>query len=73
MKTVVLFLLNIYQRILSPLLHQLLGQRNMCRYEISCSEFAKRAVIKEGVLKGGMIAIKRFLSCQPFVKPYANI
>lgn len=72
MKTIVLLLLKTYQIIISPLLHQLLGQKNMCRYEVSCSEFTKDAVAKYGVLKGGSMAVKRIFSCQPFVKAYGN-
>lgn len=73
MKTLLLLLLKGYQVILSPLLHQLMGQSTMCRYEITCSAYAKDVIIKHGAFKGSMLALKRFFSCQPFVKPYANI
>lgn len=73
MKTFVLFILKTYQVIISPLIHQLLGQKTLCRYEVSCSKFAKDAISNDGVVKGSMLAIKRFLSCQPFTKSYANI
>lgn len=72
MKSLTLFLLTIYQSIVSPLLHQLLGQKNLCRYEVSCSDFAKEAITKYGVFKGGSMAVKRVLSCQPFTKGYGN-
>jgi len=68
MKTLALLLLTGYQNIISPLLHQLLGQKNMCRYEKSCSEYAKEVVMKYGVIKGGALSLKRLLLCQPFVK-----
>ncbi len=52
MKTLVLFLLTGYQNIISPLLHQLLGQRTMCRYEVTCSAYAKEVISKYGILTG---------------------
>jgi uncharacterized protein len=72
MKTILLLLLKTYQIIVSPLLHQLLGQKSMCRYEISCSEFAKDAIKKNGALKGSALALKRVLSCQPFTNTYGT-
>ncbi len=73
MKTIVLLLLSGYKIVISPLLHQLLGQKSMCRYEVSCSEYAQQVVSKYGVVKGGGLAFSRLLSCQPFSKSYANI
>lgn len=73
MKSVVLFLISGYQAIISPLLHQLLGQKTVCRYEVSCSEYTKSAVVEHGALKGSLIGFRRFLSCSPFTKTYANI
>lgn len=73
MKTTLLLLLKLYQMIVSPLLHQLLGQKSMCRYEISCSEFAKDAIRKNGAWKGSKLALMRLVSCQPFTKTYAHI
>jgi putative component of membrane protein insertase Oxa1/YidC/SpoIIIJ protein YidD len=73
MKTILLTAITFYQKILSPLLHQLLGQRNLCRYEVSCSEFAKQAIKKEGIITGIKISVARFLTCQPFAKPYEYI
>jgi len=73
MKRLVLLLLSGYKTIISPLLHQLLGQKSMCRYEISCSEYAQEVISKHGIIKGGSLALSRLLSCQPFSKFYANI
>lgn len=72
MKTFVLLGIKTYKMIVSPLLHQLLGQKSMCRYEISCSEFAKEAITKHGVLKGGQLVVKRLILCQPFARTYGN-
>ncbi len=56
----------LYQKIVSPLLKQLFGIGAMCRFSPSCSAYAKRAIEKEGVIKGSVLAGKRLLRCQPF-------
>ncbi|HIE09576.1 MAG TPA: membrane protein insertion efficiency factor YidD [Armatimonadetes bacterium] len=55
-------LLELYQRYLSPL------KPPMCRFYPSCSEYAKQAFLKYGLLKGGALAIWRLLRCNPFSK-----
>lgn len=70
MKQIFLVVLSGYQKIISPLLHQLLGQRTLCRYEVSCSEFAKQAIQQKGVIKGVRLTALRFLSCNPLTKSY---
>ena len=67
MKSLILFLLMVYKNVLSPLLHQLLGQKIMCRYEVSCSVYAEQAIKKYGVMKGSMMGVSRLFRCQPFV------
>jgi hypothetical protein len=37
-----------------------------CRFSPSCSEYAKEALTKYGVVKGGLKALKRLFECQPF-------
>lgn len=58
MKKAVLFLINIYQKIskLTP---------PRCRFYPTCSEYAKQAIIKYGLFKGGFLAIKRIIKCHP--------
>lgn len=58
MKKIVLFLINIYQKIskLTP---------PRCRFYPTCSEYAKQAIIKYGLFKGGFLAIKRIIKCHP--------
>ena len=72
MKTFVLLLLSGYQNFLSPLLHQLLGVRNLCRYEQTCSSYIKEAIMQEGLVTGIRKGIQRILSCQPFTN-YATL
>lgn len=66
MKILFIALLTIYQRFVSPLLHQALGMKSACRHYPTCSEYAKEAVIQHGVGKGLVLATRRFLNCQPF-------
>ncbi|MGB3075251.1 MAG: membrane protein insertion efficiency factor YidD [Chitinophagales bacterium] len=49
-----------YQRIISPWLMP------VCRYTPTCSEYAVQAIIKYGPFKGGWLAIKRIVSCNPW-------
>ncbi|MEO6716737.1 MAG: membrane protein insertion efficiency factor YidD [Novosphingobium sp.] len=37
-----------------------------CRYVPSCSEYAIQALRKHGAIKGGWLALKRLLRCQPW-------
>ena len=49
-----------YQRFLSPLL----GPR--CRFHPSCSEYGREAIRRFGAARGGWLALRRILRCQPF-------
>ena len=60
-KKILLKLLNVYQffsRLTPP----------VCRFTPTSSEYMKQAIIKYGVLKGGLLGIKRILRCHPFNK-----
>lgn len=37
-----------------------------CRFHPTCSTYALQAVEKYGALKGGFLALKRILKCNPF-------
>ena len=54
------FIIIIYQRMISPLLPP------TCRYNPTCSEYAKEAINKYGVYKGIYLAVKRLLTCHPW-------
>jgi putative membrane protein insertion efficiency factor len=58
-RTIVLAIVA-YQRALSPLL----GPN--CRYYPSCSQYAKEAVLKHGVLRGVNLAVRRIVRCNPW-------
>ena len=68
MKKIVVGVLSLYQILVSPLIHAATGTTHACRYSPTCSEYAKQQILEKGVLKGGLLAIKRVLSCHPFAK-----
>lgn len=68
MRQIFLYIITIYQKIFSPSLKNALGMKDVCRYSPSCSEYAKRAFSKYGVIKGSYMSILRLLSCQPYVR-----
>ena len=39
---------------------------NMCRHIPTCSNYAIEAIETYGAFKGGMMALKRILRCNPF-------
>ncbi|MBV7275775.1 membrane protein insertion efficiency factor YidD [Clostridium sp. PL3] len=59
MKEFLVFLIKFYRKYLSPL------KRPCCRFYPTCSQYAMDALEKYGVLKGGFMAIKRILRCNP--------
>ena len=62
MKAVLLRIIRFYQRKISPAFPA------RCRYCPTCSAYAYEAIQKYGAVKGGYLALKRFLRCHPFYK-----
>ncbi len=60
MKNVLIFFIQIYRKFISPLFPP------SCRFQPTCSQYAKEALENFGVWRGGYLAIKRILSCHPF-------
>lgn len=44
----------------------LLGVRAVCRFNPTCSEYARQNINKHGIIKGGYNSFLRLLKCQPF-------
>ena len=65
MKKIVILLIKLYKKILSPLIS---ACGIHCKFYPSCSEYTMQAVEKYGVLKGGFMGIKSILRCNPFSK-----
>jgi putative membrane protein insertion efficiency factor len=64
MNRILLALLWIYKRTLSPLLHTL--GAGGCRFQPTCSEYAVRAIAMHGIWRGSALALWRLLRCHPF-------
>ena len=62
MNTVLLKLIRFSQRAISPFFPA------RCRYIPTCSQYALEAITKYGAVKGGWLALRRFLRCHPFSK-----
>jgi len=62
MKIIVIKIIKLYQRYLSPL------KSTKCPYFPTCSNYGIEAVKKYGVIKGGLLAVWRILRCNPFSK-----
>lgn len=61
-KSVFIKIISVYQLILSPVLG-----RN-CRFHPTCSEYAKDALTKKGIIKGVVLSAWRVLRCNPYCK-----
>lgn len=55
-----LALIKIYQSLISPLIPA------SCRFQPTCSAYAKEAFITHGVFKGFILSIKRISKCHPW-------
>ena len=62
MKRVLLALVRFYRRAISQF------RPPCCRYTPTCSQYALEAIEKYGALKGGWMAFRRILRCNPFHK-----
>jgi hypothetical protein len=60
LKHIFLLLIRLYQGLFSPFLP------NSCRFQPTCSEYAKQAFIKYGFFKGFRLAIRRISRCHPW-------
>ena len=62
MKRILIGLIRFYQKAISPM------RPPCCRFIPTCSAYALEAVEKYGAWKGGFLALRRILKCQPFHK-----
>ncbi|MEO8349279.1 MAG: membrane protein insertion efficiency factor YidD [Acidobacteriota bacterium] len=52
--------LRFYKVAISPLLPR------ACRYEPTCSVYAREAIDRHGLSRGGVLALRRLARCHPF-------
>ena len=55
-----IFLIRLYQYLLSPVLGA------SCRYTPTCSQYGMEAIQKYGPFKGGWLTLKRIARCNPW-------
>jgi putative membrane protein insertion efficiency factor len=60
MKMLLVSLVRLYRLAISPLLGR------SCRFHPSCSDYAREAVLKHGVLRGLWLAMRRVGRCHPW-------
>ncbi len=59
MRRLALALIRLYQVLMPPL------YRGGCRHPPTCSDYAREAISRHGVLSGGRLAVKRIGRCHP--------
>lgn len=64
MKNILIFLIKLYKKTISPVFTQFFGSG--CRFTPTCSAYTIEALEKHGALKGLSLGIKRFLKCHPW-------
>jgi len=65
MKKIIIFLLKIYKKIISPIISSC-GIH--CKFTPTCSEYMMQAIKKYGIFKGILLGFKRLLKCNPLSK-----
>jgi putative membrane protein insertion efficiency factor len=58
-KTIALLSIRAYQALLAPM------ARGACRFTPSCSEYAREAIERHGVLRGTYLGVRRLMRCHP--------
>jgi len=61
-KRFMLWLVRFYRVAISPM------HRPCCRFIPTCSQYALEAIEKYGAFKGGYLALRRILRCNPLCK-----
>jgi putative membrane protein insertion efficiency factor len=51
--------LRLYHLVISPLLPR------SCRFEPTCSVYARDAILRHGIVRGGWLALRRLVRCRP--------
>ncbi|HEY7369568.1 MAG TPA: membrane protein insertion efficiency factor YidD [Thermoanaerobaculia bacterium] len=61
-RTIAVWLLRAYKTVISPLLP------SACRFEPTCSVYAREAIERHGFPRGSYLALRRLSRCHPFHK-----
>jgi hypothetical protein len=65
-KYILMFLIKLYQWLLSPLKNALFGPFGRCRFTPSCSAYAWEAISVHGAMRGSWLALRRLCRCHPW-------
>ncbi|MDC3415028.1 membrane protein insertion efficiency factor YidD [Terrihalobacillus insolitus] len=60
MKGAFIFLIRMYQKVISPILPP------SCRFYPTCSQYGVEAIERFGPWRGGYLTLKRIVKCHPF-------
>lgn len=60
MKRIVLYLIIVYKKFISPVFPP------SCRFYPSCSQYSYESIEKHGLIKGFWYSLIRIIKCQPF-------
>lgn len=60
MKKLLILLIKLYQKYISPL------KRPTCKYYPTCSSYAIKAIEMHGAIKGSILTVWRILRCNPW-------
>lgn len=60
LKRAFVFTIRVYQKWISPF------KKPSCRFYPTCSQYAVQVIEKYGAIKGGYLAARRILKCNPF-------
>jgi len=63
MRALLIGLVRLYQRVLSPLLNLVSGPR--CRFHPTCSAYAVQALERHGAVRGSLLTARRIGRCHP--------
>lgn len=64
MKKISIYLIDIYKKHFALVLMYIFGKG--CRFQPSCSQYAKEALEKHGVVRGTLLSVRRLSRCHPF-------
>ena len=66
MRALLIGLVRLYQRLVSPVLNAISGPR--CRFHPTCSAYAVEALQQHGALRGSVLAARRIVRCHPLTE-----
>ncbi|MCF7833790.1 MAG: membrane protein insertion efficiency factor YidD [Candidatus Pacebacteria bacterium] len=66
MTKILIKIIKFYQKWITPF------RKPSCVFVPSCSQYAKEAISKYGAIKGGWLAVKRIVRCNPWQKNFLD-